>query len=391
MKSRFPISLLIICCLLPLSMALRNEPQQLPQASIRKLGTDALALSVFQHIARRTEGNVAYSPASLEDVLLLLKKGASGTTAAELQQLAYGQQGVRTAMSPHCATALFLDERLKLKPGVFDGEVQHAPLSTNANRAVSQIHHWCARQTKGSISSIVSPGDFDENSRLVAVSAVALDEAWQAAFTKDKTCPAPFTLTNGRKQEVSMMHLNLWCPYAEGRGWKAVALPYKVTQNGEPGYFIGILPQGNVREFVKNLTPETLKKIRLALREDVRKYTTVRLPAFSVQPQDIDFRPILQDLGVSRMFSPKAEFDGFIANSQPLKVSKLVQKCKVRVHEQGTKAEAVTVSVMPLACSAPAPPPRPTRSITFDHPFIWLISDLSSAAPPWFMGVYEGN
>ena len=70
-------------------------------------GTDSFAVQVFSVLAAGQEGNIVFSPASLEAVLRLLQQGARGDTAAELAALPMGKAGIRTAMTPAEANALF--------------------------------------------------------------------------------------------------------------------------------------------------------------------------------------------------------------------------------------------------------------------------------------------
>lgn len=378
----------LVCCLLPLGLSFRGSAPQVEQSQAD--APDALAWNAYRHVVRRSSGSVAFSPAALEQTLHLLMAGASGSTADELKRLPFGKQGVQTALRPRCAAALFVNPGARLRAGVPADAVFQAPLQDDAPRAADMINTWCAQQTDGEIASIVSAPDLAGEPKLVVAGAVALDEKWQTPFTKDHTRQAPFYLPDGEKKMVEMMHVNVWCAYAQGNDWEAVALPYASQGAGERGYFIAILPKGDAREFSAKLTPQRAGEICRRLRADARLMTSVRLPAFRLHAKRVDMQPVLSALGVRRMFTDAATFDGLMDGSMPLMVSKMLQSCFVEVQEQGTHAVAATVSVMPLSCAATLPP-QPLRSIEFNRPFIWFIGDLSSAAPPWFMGLYEGE
>ena len=67
-----------------------------------------------------------------------------------------------------------------------------------------------------------------------------------------------------------------------------------------------------------------------------------------------------------------------------LHVSLLRQQCCLKVNEQGTEASASSMFDL-MVQSLPSPCPV----IRFDRPFLWLIGDLTTAAPPYFMGLCE--
>jgi len=47
-------------------------------------------------------------------------------------------------------------------------------------------------------------------------------------------------------------------------------------------------------------------------------------------------------MGLGRMFTDTAEFDGLLVESEALHVSKVVHKAFIEVNEQGTEAAAAT-------------------------------------------------
>lgn len=62
------------------------------------------------------------------------------------------------------------------------------------------------------------------------------------------------------------------------------------------------------------------------------------------------------------------------------------EKCYAKVDELGTEAAAVSLAIM---VSAACVPPQPPPSIRFGKPFIWAIGDLTTPAPPYFIGLCE--
>lgn len=362
-----------------------NIPQTPAQQSAPCPETDSFAVQLFSVLAAAQQGNIVFSPASLEGVLRLLQQGARGSSAAELAALPMGKEGVRSAMNPAEASALFISEQLTLKPGVQADAVLKAPFATAPHQAAELINDWSARRTRGLIPSIVSAQDLPPTTALVAANAIYLKEKWLHPFpARDTRENAVFTQEDGNTIRVAMMHSKAKYRYAEGANWCAVAIPYKTEgRAGEPGYFIGILPKNSARDFARNLTPQQYSDIRKALADSTPQETIVNLPRFELKPCTFSLKPALQACGLNNVFSQSADFSGFV--DSPLYLDNVLQRCYCKADEEGTTAAAVTVAV--AQCKS-IRIPRP-KVIAFDKPFIWVIGDLNTPAAPYFMGITQ--
>lgn len=374
LASLFSLSLLGTAC----HDAKQGDSQASPQAAVpARVQEDAFALQVFRHLLTEQKGNVIFSPAGLEGVLKLLQQGARGKTAAELAALPMGRAAGPSGMQVAEATALFAAESLRLKPGVAADTVQRAPFETDAAKAAAIINAWADRKTRGMIPRLEL--DLGRDTRLVAASAIALDEKWLYAFPAASTHLAEFHLADGTVKQVQMMKSEADYRFARGEGWQAVALFYRADDRpGSPGCFIGILPAGDARRFAAGLTPEKLGSIRRALVTAQPQKMTVLLPRFETRTETFSLKPALQACSVYSLFTPAADFSGLA--DEPLVLADVQQRCYTKVNEAGTQAAAVTAAIV-------------TKSmpwcIRFDRPFIWLIGDLATPAAPWFMGLFE--
>ena len=111
----------------------------------------------------------------------------------------------------------------------------------------------------------------------------------------------------------------------------------------------------------------------------------LKLPKFTIE-QELPLNAIISDLGAPSMFvAGKANFSHFADGN--FFVSKMLQKAKIEVNEQGTKAAAVTAAVMLTAMA-----PEETRNVEFiaDRPFVYMIQD-SQSGGILFMGQYCGT
>ena len=344
-----------------------------------------LGVDVFRQVVKEQKGNVVFSPASLEGVLRLLKQGARGETLKELQSLSMPARLSPSAMTPAEANALFVDDALKLKPGIKVDEVISTPLLSDAVRSAEMVNDWANEKTRGMIPSIIEPSDLQGNPcMMIAANAIAFEEKWQTPFEPEATRPAPFYCADGSQCEVPMMYKTGRYTYAEDDDWEALALFFRPgAQEGEPGCFLSILPKSDARAFVASLTPQKFDSICKALAGAPLRQVRVGMPRFEQRTDTFPLANALKSCGLKYIFSRQADLTGFA--DAPLYLSEVLQRCYVKADEQGAKAAAVTVGVM-RCWSA-----RPQRPVPFimDRPFIWAITDLENSTAPLFMGLCE--
>ena len=90
---------------------------------------------------------------------------------------------------------------------------------------------------------------------------------------------------------------------------------------------------------------------------------------------------ILSNMGLKNIFSNKADFSGI--SDEKLKVGSVLQKTKLELDENGTKAAAVT-SISMEKCSLASPDPI-VKNVDLTRPFAFLIYD-STNDEVLFMG-----
>ncbi len=345
---------------------------------------DRFAFDLFRQLAAEGQGNIVCSPSSLESMLRLLREGAGGGTRAALDALPLGASGVESAMQVKSANALFVAEELRLRTS--PAAILCVPFATKPEKAVKSINRWCNNQTHGLVPEIVTKQDIAPTTRLVALNAVYLREQWLRPFDKKRTWEqGRFTGADGREITVPLMNHTADFRYAEGADWQAIALFYRRDgRSGEPGCFIGILPKGDARTFARKLTVEGYDAIRAALARSSPQKTCVTLPRMDIDSGIRSLKPALCRLGLAQLFGEQADFSGFA--DEPLYLSNVLQRCHVIVSEKETEAAAVTAGVVRSKSAPSGPEPR---EIHFTRPFIWAIADLSSAAPPCFLGLCE--
>lgn len=375
----FPLLGAFLLAVCPVS-AYIHAPKEEPEPEITapaKWRADEFAFAVFRDLVAETEGNVVFSPASLETVLRMLHEGAAGATRVELETLPLGDTGVQSAMQVKSADALFVAEDLKLKPTAAQ-DVRRVPFGTDTAAASEAINAWCREQTQGTIPALVEPHNISDT-RLMTVNAVYLREEWLRPFEAEFTEKAKFHLRDGRTVKVPMMYQENDFRYAKGKDWEAVALMYSMKgRQGTPGCFIAILPKGDARKFAATLTPKKFNTIRRKLLK-VGHNVTLYFPKMTLDTPTLDLKDVLIKQGVDKAFQPgQADFSRFA--DEPLHLGHVFQRCHIVVDEKATEA-----SVASGGCDES----EEGATIEFNRPFIWIIGDLTTASAPYFMGLFE--
>ena len=349
----------------------KEEPEQ----------CDSLAVEAFQRLVAMVKGNVVFSPASMEEMLTTLQKASGEITYAELATLPYGSPTVKSALPLQSVNALFADTSVTLAPGA--EHAQRVPFSTAPGDAVKAINTWCKENTNGKIATMLQKQPETSALRLVALNAVHLSASWLAPFTEGDTQKEYFRLPDGQGVGIPMMHQQESFHYAVGDDWQAIALIYRRNgRAGEPACFIGILPRGDARAFISTLTPQKYNDIRRALVRSERQLIDLALPRFKMDGGALSLKPVLQAMGVQQLFSGVADLRGLTPDSVML--DDIQQKIYIEIDENGTEAATVTTTLVPYWMLEES-----KKRIRFDRPFIWVIGDLTTEAPPYFMGLFE--
>ena len=106
------------------------------------------------------------------------------------------------------------------------------------------------------------------------------------------------------------------------------------------------------------------------------------LPKFDLTTEN-SLSDALKALGVEAPFGDDADFSGI--SEIPLRIDEILQKVRVQLDEEGTRAAAATAAI--VACMALVPEEEPVE-VRADRPFAFVIAD-GESGNVCFAGVVE--
>lgn len=251
-------------------------------------------------------------------------------------------------------------------------------LNFTSPSTLKRINDWCNDRTHGMIPSIINEVDPDAVSYLM--NAIYFNGTWKDKFSKEETKQEMFRGYTRDIQYVDMMHRHGEYFYADGDGYSAVSIPYG---NGAFRMTVILPSEGSfLRDVMASMDGGKFQ----ALQRSMEKCNVdLKIPRFTTEV-DLPLNDIISALGAPLIFSPQADFSQFARGD--FYVSKMFQKAKIEVSEEGTKAAAVTAAIMMMSAMRP----EKKRNVVFhaDSPFAYIISE-NSTGSIYFMGQYTGK
>lgn len=359
---------------------------------------DALRRSAFTlgaaMLAAAPEQNQVTGPVSLLCAVAMLRAGAGGTTAEEMDKvLGLPEQNLDAALNSllaqweefdgdpgsvdedeppgkplmHLANGVFVDAQTPTGDDYLRLLAEHYgsgvyPVDYSAPSTKAAMDAWVDRHTGGRITE--APGSYDPGNTLTLLNAVYFAAAWEQPFDPSATEDADFTTASGEKVSVPMMGNLVQAWYARGKGWKGLDLPY-----GDGFVMRLVLPDGGSPV----LDQSGLAEVATVMDDAGEALVVLELPRWNHTHRQ-DLLPILHGLGLDETFGPDPDLE---AIQQYASVTGAAQQANITVGEKGTIAAAVTqFDVMSGSL-----PPQPDIELSFDRPFLYQIIHLPTGFP----------
>lgn len=333
-----------------------------------------LTFKLYDQLAKQ-EGNLFFSPASIEAALAMTREGAKGQTLRQFENLLPQQNGfpmVGTNATLESANALWADQKFPIlgsfKTAVtekYAAEIRSADFVHQPDTERQAINQWVEEKTRDKIRDLLPTGSVSSMTRMVLVNAIYFKGDWLHAFKPEQTQDTPFWISPDESIPVPMMRLNgKRFRYSENDCFQTLELPYE----GEDVSMLLILPRE--RDGLKPIEECFAAGNFKTCTEDMRqREVNVFLPRFKIESSFPSLKSTLTALGLTDAFdAQRADFSGI--SEQPLFISDVIHKSFVEVNEEGTEAAAATGVIMRATSIG-----RPPAVFRADHPFIFLIRE----------------
>ncbi len=244
----------------------------------------------------------------------------------------------------------------------FDAGVQSLDFAGDPVGATDRINEAVEEDTRGIIEELFAE-PLEPNTVAVLTNALHLNAQWATPFTD--TRPAAFAAPSG-EVEVDLMGGGSGS-LRTADGWQAVELPYRDRTLAA----VAVLPPEGTDPCAVDAA--TLAAVQEAEPEDAG----VQLPRMRIE-QTHQLLDVLAALGLP------VEDDYSGLGRGGLFISQVVQKTFIDLDEEGTEAAAATgVAVMESAA------PAPQQVVTFDRPFLLLLTDAATRSPLFMAAVQD--
>ncbi|ERE73764.1 serpin B7-like protein [Cricetulus griseus] len=356
-------------------------------------------------------GNVFFSSLSIFTALTLIRLGARGDCARQIDKALYfntpSRQGSSSNNQPGLQHQLksvladinssHKDYELSIANGLFaekvfdfhknymecaerlyNARVERVDFTNDIEETRYKINKWIENEThgkkpkeqqhrfhknfKGKIKKVLGGSSLSSSAVMVLVNAVYFKGKWKSAFTKSDTLNCRFRSPTCSDKAVAMMHqerkFNL--STIQDPPMQVLELQY----HGDISMYI-MLPENDISQIENKLNFRNLMNWT-SRRKMKSQYVDVFLPQFKIE-KNYEMRHHLKSLGLQDIFDEsRADLSG-MASGGRLYVSKLMHKSFIEVTEEGTEATAATENNI---VEKQLPESTVFRA---DHPFLFVI------------------
>ena len=349
------------------------------------------ALDLYSRM-NKGEESLFFSPFSVYTALSMVYTGARGLTKTQMGEKLYVSMELKLFHSAlesllevlsgedayegfelHLANLVaikkdyeVLDEYLSLIESIFKGNIWKI-----IGEFSLKINAWVSEQTHRKITEIIDAQSITPETTLILINTIYFKGSWQHQFKESVTEDDEFTLLDGNKVVIPMMHQINVFHYFESENLQVLEMMYGRRNELSMVVFLPKEIDGLI-EFEKNLTSKKLSKY---LSQLYTRRVEVFFPRFRLEKKYSLMKSLI-NLGITNPFTLEADFSGITNSPEGLFIEEVLHKAFIDVDEKGTEAAAVTAVMM-----APTGPPikrEPPPIFRADHPFLFLIRDMQT-------------
>ena len=351
-----------------------------PQTPAERQASGALALFPTLDAKAGPTENVVYSPASVDQAFGLLRLGAAGATADQLDAILPAPPNAdylrtdKDDVEVRIANALFLSNDFRFRDSYvraagsrYDATAKRIDVS-QPKVSADFINAWADAATEGLIPQVMDASGIKPDLVAILANALYFDGKWEQKLVHGSQ--RDFLFGDGSEKPFKFVGDVQSRKLVKADGWQALRLPYRNAR-----YAMDIVIPDKRRVIAESPSLDRIEQLDSALDSAEPELVDIAIPQFEVD-YNTSLKPMLLALGLTLPFDmDKADLSAMAEPGQtPVWVSDVRHLTKLQVFDEGTRAAAVTtISIITTAGRAYSVPPIP---FVADRPFMIVIRDL---------------
>ncbi len=242
-----------------------------------------------------------------------------------------------------------------------------------ADQSAQIINQWIYDHTQGMITKVIEPQNITPAAEAFLIDTLYLKATWETPFKKENTRNEPFYETPKQPVLTSMMHNgDIDLPYYSDDNFQSIMLPY----NNSDLSMIILLPKNRTTTLASiRSTIPSISKLATSFKTTHFKID-LSLPSFTIQSK---WKNLLNTFTTMAQLPSNPPINQMIdAPPSSIRLTDIIQKCKITMNESGTKAAAATVARMAAGATPGNAIPVPRIVFNANHPFIFVVYDRTS-------------
>ncbi len=365
--------------------ALNSEEKSISNSS------NAFVIDLFRELDKTEEGNLFFSPLSIQYALSMTLNGSKDETFNSIKEVLavsdLNEHEINEAFKTLTEFLLNVDDKVlltiansiwyeqkltateafkKAMQAYYNAEV--SGLDFRSQQSVNIINNWVETKTNGLIDKLIN--EIPDEAVMYLVNAIYYKAFWQYPFDEANTQKAPFYIEENNEVEALMMHSDeLKVNYYLNDITHVIDIPYG---NGQYSMMVLLPVEGKKTEDIMvALDKNSLDKWNSSVRPlEVELY----MPKFRIEYKAL-LNEALSNMGMEIAFTERADFTRLFEEKYGLMISRVIHKAVIEVNEEGTEAAAVTAVEVSLTS---LPPEKPV--LTLNRPFIFFIKEKHTGA-----------
>ena len=260
----------------------------------------------------------------------------------------------------------------------YDADVRSLDFS-NAE-SLNAINNWAKDKTNGKIQKVIDRLSPDAVAYIL--NSIYFNAKWTNQFDREDTKTETFVTESGEARQTEMMNNNAIVACAANDVMSMVCLPYG---SGTVWNMYVLLPNEGktVDDVLGSLNTESWMNVCKGLKNML---LNLKMPKYSTD-NIIDMKTALAAIGMTKAFSPNAEF-GKITDSKNMYISSMAQRAQINVTEEGTEMVAITTG--DLSSLGGGADIFGNGEFFANRPFVYIVAENNTGAI-FFAGVYNGD